>query len=179
VRQPERRAGCVAAITLGGWAISTYRLFPETDGPDSPVSYDGPFMAGIQFEVTTDGMWFEGFWWWVCPSGQPTSSQQFALWNVTGEGIGTVIPGSMTTSGELTAGQWNWVPLSAPVQLAIGTSYNACTGFTGGFPNTNDQFGAGGPFAAGIVNGPLSAYSDADGSLPPLYDMPQGVFGTA
>ena len=112
-------------------------------------------------------MWFEGFWWWVCPSGQPTSSQQFALWNVTREGIGTVIPGSVATSGELTAGQWNWVPLSAPVQLAIGTSYNACTGFTGGFPNTNDQFGADGPFAAGIVNGSLSAYSDADGSLPP------------
>jgi hypothetical protein len=124
-------------------------------------------------------MWFEGFWWWVCPSGQPTSSQQFALWNVTGEGFGTVIPDSVVTSGELTAGQWNWVPLSAPVQLAIGTSYNACTGFTGGFPNTNDQFGAGAPFAVGIVNGPLSAYSDTDGSLPPPYGMPQGAFGTA
>ena len=124
-------------------------------------------------------MWFEGFWWWVCPSGQPTVSQQFALWNVTGGGIGTVIPGSVATSGELTAGQWNWVPLSAPVPLAIGTSYNACTGFTGGFPNTNNQFGAGDPFAVGIVNGPLSAYSDTGGSLPPPYGMPQGVFGTA
>ncbi len=90
-----------------------------------------------------------------------------------------MVPGSVATSGPLTAGQWNWLPLSAPLPLAIGTSYNACTGFTGGFPNTNDQFSPGGPYKAGLVNGPLSAYSDASGSLAAPYGMPQGVFGTA
>lgn len=69
------------------------------------MSYDGPFLAGIQFEVTAGAMWFEGYWWWVCPSGQPTAAQKFALWNVTGQGGGTLIPGSVVTSGPLTAGQ--------------------------------------------------------------------------
>jgi hypothetical protein len=143
------------------------------------VSYDGPFLAGIQFEVTAGGTWFEGYWWWVCPSGQPTAAQKFALWNVTGQGAGTLIPGSVVTSGPLTAGQWNWVPLPAPFPLAIGTCYNACTGFTGGFPNTNDQFDSGQPYGAGLVNGPLTAYSDTNGSLRTPYTTSQGAFGVA
>ena len=143
------------------------------------MAYDGPFLAGIQFEVTAGGMWFEGYWWWVCPSGQPSAAQKFALWNVTGQGAGTLIPGSVVTSGPLTAGQWNWVPLPAPFPLAIGTCYNACTGFTGGFPSTNDQFNSGQPYGAGLVNGPLAAYSDTNGSLRTPYTTAQGVFGVA
>jgi hypothetical protein len=143
------------------------------------VSYNGPFLAGIQFEVTAGGMWFEGYWWWVCPSGQPTAAQKFALWNVTGQGSGTLIPGSVVTSGPLTAGQWNWVPLPAPFPLAVGTCYNACTGFTGSFPNTIDQFDSGEPYGAGLVNGPLTAYSDTNGSLHTPYTTSQGVFGVA
>ncbi len=143
------------------------------------MAYDGPFLAGIQFEVTAGGMWFEGYWWWVCPSGQPRAAQKFALWNVTGQGNGTLIPGSVVTSGPLTAGQWNWVPLPAPFPLAIGTCYNACTGFTGGFPSTNDQFDSGQPYGAGLVNGPLAAYSDTNGSLRTPYTTAQGVFSVA
>jgi len=143
------------------------------------VSYDGPFLAGIQFEVTAGGMWFEGYWWWVCPSGQPTAAQKFALWNITGQGSGTLIPGSVVTSGALTAGQWNWVPLPAPFPLAVGTCYNACTGFTGSFPNTTDQFDAGQPYGAGLINGPLAAYSDTNGSLRTPYTTSQGVFSVA
>ena len=41
-RPPPRRKG-------------TYRLFPSTNGPSSPVSYSGPFLAGVVFEVTTGG----------------------------------------------------------------------------------------------------------------------------
>ena len=143
------------------------------------MSYGGPFLAGVQFEVTAGGLWFEGYWWWVCPSGAPTSAQKFALWNVTGQGSSTLVPGSVVTSGALAAGQWNWVPLPAPFLLAVGTCYNACTGFTGSFPNTNDQFGSGDPYAAGLVNGPLTAYSDTDGSLRTPYTTSQGVFGVA
>ncbi len=143
------------------------------------MPYDGPFLAGVQFEVTSGGMWFEGYWWWVCPSGQPTAAQKFALWNVTSQGSGMLIPGSVVTSGALAAGQWNWVPLPNPFPLAIGTCYNACTGFTGSFPNTNDQFDAGEPYAAGLVNGPLAAFSDTNGSRRTPYTTPQGVFGVA
>ena len=143
------------------------------------MSNSGSFLAGVEFEVTSGGMWFQGYWWWVSPSGQPTSAQKFALWNVTGEGLGKLVPGSVVTSGTLIVGQWNWVPLPAPLPLAIGTSYNACTGFTGSFPDTHNQFGSGDPYAAGITNGPLSAYSDTSGSLPSPYEMPQGVFSSS
>jgi hypothetical protein len=143
------------------------------------VSYGGSFLAGVLFEVTTSGMWFQGYWWWVCPTQQSTSAQKFALWNMTDYGSGALVPGSVVTSGALTAGQWNWVPLPAPLPLAIGTCYNACTGFSGSFPNTRNQFGSGDPYGGGIVTGPLSAYSDVSGSLPSPYKTPQGVFGVS
>ena len=156
----------------------TYRLFPSTNGPSSPASYSGSFIAGVAFEVTTGGIWFEGYWWWVCPSGQPTSSQKFALWQVTGPGVGTLISSATVASGTLTAGQWNYVPLATPVPLAIGAPYVAATGFTGGFPNTSNQFGNGGPYSAGITNGPLFAYSDSSGSAGSP-TLEQGLYSTA
>ena len=121
-------------------------------------------------------MWFEGYWWWVCPSGQPTSAQKFALWNVTAQGLGTLIPGRVVTSGGLTAGQWNWIPLSAPFRSPWTCSTPALD--SPETPRSNDQFDPGDPYAAGIVNGPLTAYSDSNGSLPTPYTTNQGVFGT-
>lgn len=140
--------------------MSTYRLFPSTNGPSSPVSFSGPFMPGVVFRVTIGGVWFEGYWWWVCPTGQPTSPQTFALWQVYHVDTGALVPSATVTSGALTPGQWNYVPLDAPLPLSIGATYCACTGFTGSFPDTIDQFGPGDPFSAGITSGPLSAYSD-------------------
>jgi hypothetical protein len=155
----------------------TFRLFPSTNGPSSPVSYSGPFQAGVLFKVTTGGTWFDGYWWWVCPSGQSTSPQKFALWGVYNGGAGALVPGATVTSGTLTPGQWNFVPLATPIPLSIGACYNACTGFSGNFPDTQGQFGSGEPYSAGIVNGPLSAFSDQSGSLPAPFSMSQGVFG--
>ena len=54
----------------------------------------------------------------------------------------------------------------------------AVTGFSGGFPNTANQFGGGDPYSAGITNGPLFAYSDSSGSAGSP-TMEQGVFSTA
>lgn len=157
----------------------TFRLFPATNGPSSAVSYSGSFLAGVLFEVTTSGCYFDGYWWWVCPSGQPTTAQTFALWQVWNDGLGTLIQSATVTSGSLTAGQWNYVPLATPVPLSIGACYNACTGFSGGFPDTNNQFGSGEPYAAGITNGPLTAFSDQSGSLPAPFNNAQGLFSVA
>lgn len=152
--------------------MGSYRLFSGTNGPSAPDSYSGPFLAGVLFCVTS-ACWFEGYWWWVCPSGQSTSPQKFALWQVYGGAEGNVVPGSVVTSGELTAGQWNFVPLPAPVPLSIGNKtglgaaiYEAATGFNDSFPITTAQFGAGDPYAAGITNGPLFGYSDQGASAP-------------
>ena len=121
----------------------TYRLFPTTAGPATAVSYSGPFEAGVVFGVTTGGCWLDGYWWWVCGSGQSTSPQKFALWQTYNGQQGSVVAGSVVTSGALTAGQWNFVPLATKLPLAIGATYVAATGFSGGFPDTNSQFGSG------------------------------------
>ncbi len=157
----------------------TFRLFPTTIGPSTPASYTGPFLAGVQFEVTSGGTWLGGYWWWVCPEGQTSGPQKFALWQVYTTRVGTLVASATVTSGTLIPGQWNYVPLAAPIPLSPGATYVAATGFSDGFPTTNNQFGAGQPYAAGIVTGPLSAYSDSAGSLPAPFGMGQGLFGTA
>jgi hypothetical protein len=155
------------ATFVNGFSVPTvsppniYRLFPSTNGPANANSYHGNWLAGVSFEVTNSGMWFEGYWWWVCNSGQQTDAQKFALWQVNSDSTGILIPGSAVTSGTLSVGQWNYVPLSAPIQLSINTGYMAATGYlsTSGFPITQDQFGSGQPYGSGITNGPLFAYS--------------------
>ncbi len=168
------------ATTVVTQPPNTYRLFPSTNGPASPVSYSGPFTTGVVFGVTSGGCWLDGFWWWVCASSQPTAAQKFALWCVYGNGnSGTLVAQGTVTSGALTAGQWNYVTLPSPVPLATGATYVAATGFTGSFPDTNNQFGSGDPYAGGITHGPLTGYSDATGSLPSPFNTAQGVFSVA
>ncbi len=168
-----------AAVSGGGGGSSTYRLFPSTNGPSTATSYSGSLLSGVLFEVTQGGTWFEGYWWWVCGSGQSTSAQKFALWAIYGSGEGTVIPAATVTSGTLTAGQWNWIPLSTPIPLSYGATYNATTGFSNGFPSTDNSYGSGDTYSAGITNGPLTAYSDQSGSKPAPFSVNQGLFGTA
>jgi hypothetical protein len=156
-----------------------YRLFASTDGPSTPVSYSGSFVCGVVIGVTSGGCWLDGYWWWVCPSGQSTAAQQFALWCLDSSGSGSLVANSTVTSGALTAGQWNYVALAAPLPLAIGATYVPATGFSGNFPDTSNQFGSGDPYSGGIVSGPLTAYSDTSGSLSSPLNTPQAVFGVA
>jgi hypothetical protein len=155
-----------------------YRFFPATNGPAAAVGYSGPFIAGLGFE-TTSYCWMTGFWWWVCNTGQSTSPQEFTLWQLTGEFSGAVVPNTTVTSGTLTAGAWNYIQLNAPVALSANTPYVVATGFSGGFPVTNSQFGSGEPFSAGITSGPLSSYSDTSGSRPAPFNYAVGTFTTA
>ena len=149
-----------AAVGGGGGSNGTYRLFPSTNGPSSAFSDNTDWIAGVGFEVTDGGMWFEGYWWWVCNTGQQTTPVNFALWQITSNSAGILIPGSHVTSGTLTAGQWNYVPLATPIQLSLRTGYMAAVGFvcTTGFPYTPNQFDTGDPYASGITNGPLFAW---------------------
>lgn len=160
--------------------MANYSLYTGS-GP-ALVSYSGPFQSGIAFEVTQGGCWFSGFRWWV-PAGGDTAAQKFALWCITVNAVtgNQLITGTVVTSGTLTAGAWNTVSLTAPVQLSIGAAYLAATGWTAvnGFPDTSNQFGSGDPYAAGITNGPLHAYSDgSNGGTPPNVPVigPQGQF---
>jgi hypothetical protein len=157
----------------------TYRLFATTNGPATPASYSGSIVCGVITAVTSGACWLDGYWWWVCPSGQSTAAQQFALWCLYNATSGSLVATSTVTSGTLTAGQWNYVALPTPVPLAIGATYVAATGFTGNFPVTGNQFGSGDPYGGGIVSGPLTAYSDSSGTLPSPFSTAQAVFSTA
>ena len=174
----------------------TYRLFPSTNGPSSATSYGGNFISGVQFCVTSEA-WFQGYWWWVCPSGgQNTSPTKCALWQFPwGNGAPILVPGSVVTSGTLTAGQWNYIPLPIPIPLGLGGSpgmtppisalgcsvYVAAIGCNGPFPDANSYWGAGQIAPNGITSGPLTAYSADGGGMPrPAggHDGNQGCFAT-
>ena len=170
--------------------MTTYRLFPSTNGPGSPVAFAGNFLCGVVFKVTQGGMFFTGYFHWV-PTGGDTVARKFALWQIKGTGSGVLVSGSVVTSGTLTVNTWNFVPLTTPIPLAIGTAYCAATGWVAvnGFPDSDttgagtgavDSYGAGG-HSAGITQGPLFAFSDqpAAGTKGEPYGTPQGVFSAA
>lgn len=168
------------------------RLFPSTNGPSTVAGYTGNFGCGVAFEVTTGGCWLEGFWWWVAQNGQSTAAQTFTLFCCyTGGGSpeGVPVPGTSVTSGSLVPGQWNYIELAEPVPLAIGCLYVAATwwditgeGVNTGFPVTGSEFSSGNPYAAGITNGPLFAFSDTSGTSPSAaingITLSQGLFTT-
>jgi hypothetical protein len=170
--------------------MTVRRLFPSVNGPAAAQSYSGNFISGVVFAVSGGSQWFEGYWWWVSASVQSTAPVKCALWcSGTGTGAGTLVPGSAVTSGTLTAGQWNYIPLPAPVQLApgydanlstSGSAYVAAIGCNGPFPDTNNFWGSSGPGTNGIINGPLVAYSGSTGggTLAAPYGLAQGVFTT-
>jgi len=160
-----------SALTGGAALLAppvTFRLMDGLagrpgNGPATPSAFIGNYLAGVGFAVTSGGCWFTGYWWWVCNSGQQTGAQKFALWEITAAAAnGVLIAGSVVTSGTLTAGAWNYVPLVTPLPLSINTFYQAATGFVSstGFPELDNQFSAGQPYAAGITNGPLFAYGN-------------------
>jgi hypothetical protein len=96
------------------------------------------------------------------------------------------MPGSVVTSGDLIAGQWNWIPLKTPLALSIGAAvtaagpaeYVAAIGVNGPFPSTQGSFGAGDKYDAGITSGPLNAFSAQSGTLPSGLGIQQGTFST-
>jgi hypothetical protein len=134
-----------------------------TQPPAAGASFSGNYLAGTMFEVTQGGLWFQGFWWWVPATTSQTGPQEFALWQILTGGVGptgVLVPGSTVTSGTLTAGAMNFVPLATPIPLSPNCGYMAATGFvcTTGFPISQNQFTTGDPYSAGITNGPLFAF---------------------
>lgn len=175
--------------------VTTFRLCDGQNGrpgvgssvltpPSSPTSYVGNFEAGLFFAVIEGGCWFDGYWWWVPPGGD-TSPQKFCLYSIRGTGAGDqqIVPGTTVTSGTLTAGQMNFIPLSQKVPLSIGIVGAGCGGLYGamtawssanGFPDSAGQMGA--LYPNGIRNGPLITF----GINNPSRSIGQGsTFGVA
>jgi len=158
----------------------SYQLFAGTIGPVTATANAAPVTVGTGFTVGAPRCFLRGFWLWACPGGgQSLSAQTFALWTETGAASGALVAGSALTSGALLGGEWNCAAYSSPIPLTQGVPYRAVTGFTGPYPSTLNQWNAGGPYAAGLTNGPLAAYSDPAGSAPDLYGSPQSSLSTA
>jgi hypothetical protein len=148
--------------------MTSYRLFASTNGPDTPVDFGSgfEFVSGTGFCVTQETTYFEGYWWWVCGTNQSTAPQTFCLWQDTGDldllgDLGALVETSVVKSGELVAGQWNFIPLPEPIPLTQYISYRAATASPQYAPTTNGQFSAGGVYATGITSGPLFAFADS------------------
>jgi hypothetical protein len=177
--------------------VTTYRLWPATNGPATANAYSGNFLSGTCFFVTGEA-WFQGYWWWLSSSGgQNTGPTKCALWQVDANGTTHLVAGSVVTSGNLVAG-WNYIPVTTAFQLSYGGSVNtahqsavagvaqaaqyiAAIAVNGPFPDTTNYWGAGQPGAGGITNGPLTAYSAIGGGMQSPYPgtgTPQGVFTT-
>lgn len=164
--------------------MTTYSLMDGVsgrpgNGPALVTSASGGWLIGTQFSVTGQMMWLDSYRLWVPTNGDVTA-RKFALWNTTGSSTETLVPGSVVTSGVLTLGAWNVVNLARPIQLAPGTQYVAACGWTvvTGISVTSNQFDSGQPFAAGIVNGPLTGWSAGTGSNPyPVTGVGVGIGG--
>jgi hypothetical protein len=164
--------------------VTTWNIFPATNGPAAATVLAGNYVAGMMWKVSSPGLWLYGYRWWCCNTGQDTSSKKCALWNPKSStgGDGALIPGSTAFTGTLTPGAWNTALLATPIPVSLNTPYLAAVAQNGSFPFTVSQFGPAQPFASGIVQGPLVAYSDSSlgatvNATP--YTLPQGCFTTA
>jgi hypothetical protein len=150
-----------------------------TQPPATGYGVTAGLSFGLRFRVEPMA-WMQGYWWWVANTGQDTAPVKCCLWQVNGQGFYApqVVPGSTVTSGTLTPGQWNWIPLAAPLALAPGGPYMATIGasWTAGVPRTASQFAPGQPYASGLSNGPLLAYDD--GVTSP-WTRPQMAYSTS
>lgn len=150
-------------------------------GPASSASYTGPFVSGHTWKVTQSGQFLYGYYVWRADTNQ-SASCTMALWVVTAINAGTFQAGTNVSSSSLATGQWNYLPLGTPFALTSGTLYRMVYGAANNFSDTTHQFGSGNPYAAGIVNGPITLFSDqAQGGTnnAPYANAFQGVFSTA
>lgn len=170
-----------AALTGTGSVVAAGNSFfqPGTSGPSSGTSFSSDLIVGLQFGVTASGHHLTGYYIWVQlgTNPNPTIPQKCALY-LYAAGVWTVQSAATATSGTLVAG-WNLVSLGTPYLLVTSTPYCFATGVNGNFNITDNSFGSGDPYAAGITSGPAICYSDVSGSAPSPSTYAQGLYSTA
>jgi hypothetical protein len=151
-------------------AAVTYRLYPSASGPGSSAADTGAYVMGLSFKVTSPSLSLRGWWWWMADSAQDPGPSNFALWQSAGFDAGTFITGSEVLSGTFSLG-WNFTALGTPAPLTSGQEYRAVkqiapAGGKNGYSVVAHYWDTGAG-AAGIVNGPLVAYSATGNAVNP------------
>lgn len=146
--------------------MATYTLWSGTPAglPGSSSSFGNPTSCGTLFSVTAAGKQLAGYQWYVADANQASSAVPFACWHATGAGQGTLVSGSTVTSGTLNIGAFNLIMLAVPVTLSTGITYMAVAGDSSPGPFTEFYWKESIWGQAGIVNGPLTAWSDIAGN---------------
>jgi len=164
--------------------MTNYSFFGVTgngaNGPGSSTSFSGGIVLGAVFEVTSPGYSLLGYGFWRADTSQAASAS-CALWQGTGLNTGTLTASSTASLSSMTAGAWNYVTLGTPIALTQNQVYKAQIGLVNNFPFTVGQFGTGGAYSAGIVNGPLTCFSDITangGTNPDTYHDDQATYAT-
>ena len=169
-RQRGRLSGLVGRRRSWGAAgdddIQAFSLPSTAQIPRSSFGPGFEFVSAIGFQVTEPTIYFEGYWWWVCPSAQSTAPQKFCLWQDTGDldqksDYGQLVerPRGRVRHADTWAMEFGALP--APIALSRDVSYRAATASPRYAPTTNGQLGSGGAYASGITNGPLFAFADS------------------
>jgi hypothetical protein len=149
-------------------------------GPGSSESFGGPIVIATSFEVTAAGLALYGFGYWIADSSQSmTAGQVFCGWSETTATSGSLLAGTTVTAGAFSLG-WNYVMLAAPVALTANVPYRVQTGYSSNGSGNNDYWGSGGPGTHGVINGPLTGFSDqpSAGTLPDPTGCSQSSFVT-
>ena len=145
--------------------------------PGGSVSFGAPTSLGVLFKVTAGSLYLKGYRYFCLDATDTTANVRFAAWHVTGTGTGTVLAGSQQTSNlTISATTPNDVFLTTPVALTSGQVYAAVVGDADHGPITNSYYTTGGTGAAGVTNGPLTAFSDQGAALAAPNGNPQGCF---
>jgi len=135
----------------------------NTGGSASSLTLAGGWIAGTLFEVTSSGYQISGYGMWCCDATQAGSTIEFALWQATGAGTGTLVANSTATLGPQTPGTWSYVSLATPIPLVANQIYKAQAGTTVALPWDQSYFGTAGAGINGFLNGPLKIFSSSAG----------------
>ena len=159
--------------------MTTYSGNYPNAGPNTSAGNTVNDMFGLEFMVTASGYYLMGMAQWLGTNGGTevtnTSDSEIALWKVTGSAAGSYISGTALTSGAPfssgVSGQWNTIMYPTPVALTQDQPYKIVIPMPTGnyWTDTANQWGTGQSYANGIVNGPLTIFSNGGGSKPDEY----------
>jgi hypothetical protein len=136
--------------------VTVQRIWPATNGPDTSGADSQPVNVATEFNVSVQA-WATSLWFYRgTTAAQPDNLRLYRVDTAT---TGTVLAEVAAPVLGATLG-WREFPIT-PVELTPGQAYRVAGHFAEDFTATAGYWTGGGPGAAGITNGFLTAPNDA------------------